>query len=273
MRGRRGRRDRCTQRRDGLGLVVLDRDRRVPGPERSHEHLRAEHDVGSVLAHQCVVAADPGLAFGAVQDQHAGLARARGCEFRRRGERRAAEAGNARCAEGRNQCVGFERLELPGRQQSWIARFPAVVLDDHARAGVLCRRHRQGFDRADATRDRRVQRRGKAGRVAGDHRAEHHVIPGCDDRHGCGAGALVEREAEDLGRRHVDDRAREGLPLVRCECEAGGEGAATRHVRHAARTARRNSGAAAGRSSMQSTGQGARHSSHPVHWSASTVCT
>ena len=256
-----GRRDRALDRGDCLGLVVLDCDAAARGPGRVHQHAGALDHVVGPRAHQRVVAADPGFALGAVQQQVAGRAAARGVELGRGRIRGAAEARDAGLAQRGRQCLGRERGPVEVRGLAF-ARVGAVVLDHDA--GPAAGRRRAGLDRDHGTCDRRVQRHHRRVVGFGDPSPEADRIADPHDRPRRAPAALVQRHG-----RNCRDRCRAQ--------RGGGRGILARRKRESAGVVACHRGQAARDGSavtivMQSTGQGGRHSSQPVQRSAITVC-
>ena len=90
---------RHTQGGDGFGLVVLDAHQHVVAVEHETHDCRTLQNFDGTLAHQHVVAADPRLAFAAIENQCRHLLRCAGVELDETGEHRAAESGDSHVAQ------------------------------------------------------------------------------------------------------------------------------------------------------------------------------
>ena len=255
---RRG--DCSCDRGDSLRLVVLDCDRAARCAAGSEHDLAAQHDVGRAFTHQRVVAADPGLALGAVQDQVRDGARPRQRQLARRRKGRAAEARDAGAAQAIEQRDAVERAPVDWHQGR-VPRVRRVVLDQDATTDARDRRSRCDLDH-DA-RDGRVQVGRRVAGGSSDRRADADTRADRDDRFRRLAGTLVEREHGDPWRGRGAQRAAAAVAVLRASSRnpAGRAG----RLLIAGRSA-------AGRNSMQSTGQGGRQSSQPVHCASMTVC-
>ncbi len=267
---------------DGFRFVVLDANQHLFGAQDLHQDIDAAQHLRGALAHEQVVGADVGLAFGAVHHQRMDLVRRARGELGGGGEAGAAEtadAGRADTFEQRQRAFG---AEVRAGMQLGPA-LQAVAGDDDGRRGKtggmrigVC------ADRHHGPRGRGMQRGADGAVREGDGLAFEHGLADFHARPRRRAHVLAERHDVALRQRRLLDRQGGGALLVGRQAEATGEGVQGAHAARSRSLAisrgdgcghfqwRTSSGVS--RISMQSTGQGSRHRSQPVHSSAITVC-
>ena len=267
-----GRFHRC----DGFRFVVLDADQHLPRAEHVAHDERALEDGRGALAHQHVVAGNEGLAFGAVQDEGIQIPLFSRVELQVAGEHCAAQtddAGIAQIVVDLHRC-GTAEVKGPVRNP-FVA---PVRLDHHAH----CRkpggmRHQAHFDGNHGARSRGMHGGRHIAVGAADALALEYAFARLYQGARHAADALMQRNDEQSRRwRHGDGQPGRGFLVV------GGLDAAVKleqalQCRHAASRCAGlilNTGyfhfqfstlSPIACMEMQSTGQGGRHSSQPVH--------
>ena len=255
---------------DRLGLVVLDRDRAARGAAGRQHDLCAEHHVGRAFAHQRVVAADPRLALGAVQQQRSAPAARASSSFSAVGNaappRPAMPAAAMRASSVRaSQRVASRAARARGSRSSR----PSLSMTMQRRAAA--QRGSTRRSRGPCPTRRRAGR-SRHRRPRATTRPDPHASPTSHHGRGFVADALVERQqrrwpaaaatrigcsaAASCGRRCRSPPRMMVRALMRPP-------SAHPHGRRPRRC---------GSIAMQSTGQGGRHSSQPVHCASITVC-
>ncbi len=263
--------DRAGHGCNGCGLVFLDRDDTTHGTRSTPQDECAEHDVARGGAHQRVVTADPGLALRAVQHERVRTEVARGDQLGRGRKAGAAEPGDTSLAQSLDEYLRTERGGICDGPYAVVDPVRAVAFDHDADAATALDSGLARLDCDDDAGERRVHGRCERVASARDERAPGHGLAHDHYRFGAVPRALIKCEHQVRWRRQFDDPCAARLLLVCVERKAGGERGSGGH--HAARGGRyRCDKAGAGRSEMQSTGQGGRQSSQPVHCVVITVC-
>ncbi len=210
---------RCPDGRNGLRLVVLDRDRAARGATGAKQDLGAQHDIGRAFLHQRVVAADPRLTLGAVQHEVCRRPRLRAGQLCGNWKRPAAEARDARIAQGFDQFLGLQGLPLERRELA-LGLVGAIVLDHDARSAARGSRSVADFHGANDAGDRRVH--GHCRRVvrAADARSNAYALAHAHGGSGPGSAALVEGDDRKGGRRRDAQWLPGRLVLVRGQSQS-----------------------------------------------------
>ena len=120
---------RLGHRADRLGLVVLNTDQAYGGIQRAHHDAGTGDDLVGLLAHQCLITGDVGLALGAVDDQ--GIHRLRRIELDEGREGGAALSGDAGGACNVAQHVRLGLFRIREHVPVWRCRGIAAVSGDH----------------------------------------------------------------------------------------------------------------------------------------------
>ena len=183
----------------GVLLVLLDAVIALVETVRNADELYALQKLLRVLQHGAVVAAEIGLALGAVYDDRVHLA-ARALDLEGRREHRAAHADDAGLADAGDDSVGVLELLLAEGLHVLAGRVLKVVLNndghDHVAQHVA-----PGLDGYDLTGDGRVYRGGHRRVVRAYELAHLHRIPHLDDGLVRGAYLLDHRQHHDRRRR------------------------------------------------------------------------
>ena len=214
------------KRHELFGLVVLDADHELACANEAEQDARARQDAVGALAHQAIVAGDPGFAFGAVDYQRINRLAGRRGQLHMCREGRTAHAdktsvtyqvlqqGRIRfhvsVADGGRHAVGNLHRNIAVRSGNRFLRFDNNrVADKSARMAML--RHGRYF-----AGNRGVDRRGNEPAGFADDLAFDDAVADIDDGLRRSPEMLTERHDHPGRGWHFDTplRARQFLVLV-----------------------------------------------------------
>src|SRR5450759_546465 len=195
---------RLAQRVDGVVPVVLDADHQLLGAHGLLDDEPALDDVQRFLDHQTVVAAQVGLALGAVEDDRRHRLVGRRVEFHVSGKGAAAKADYARLPDPRADLFGGERQRVIHRDQSLEGSVLLVGLDLYRSADAALG-VRVLEDSLDLARDARVDRSGDVFRGVAYLLSAKNALPHLHDGLACGSHTLFQWDHHGfLGRAGED---------------------------------------------------------------------
>ena len=187
---------------DGLGLVVLDADQALSGPEQVQEDADALEDIAGALAHEQIVAGDVGLALGPVDHQGVDLVVLARVELDAGGEGGPTQTDHAAVADALAQHRGVQGLVVRQGLGELGPGLLTVGLDDHAGGAepggvgdraVLDGDHGPGAGGMDRGAD--------IAPGLGDDLTLEHPVAHLDDGIGGGANVLLDGQDQVLRAR------------------------------------------------------------------------
>ena len=181
---------------DGFGLVVLDADHELACANEAEQDARARQDAVGALAHQAIVAGDPGFAFGAVEDQ--GVHARALAELHMAGEGGAAQTDQAAVAQPGQRRVATGALGIE-RGVFHPALLAIGFDDDAARLQPRGVRHRVAPEVDHRAGGGGVHRSAEHAFGLADALPLEHFLADLDDAACAGAGALAQGHDKPRG--------------------------------------------------------------------------
>ena len=182
--------------RDRLGLVVLDADHQFARADQAQQDACARQDAFGTLAHQAIVAGDPGFAFGAVEDQ--GVDARALAELHMAGEGGAAQTDQAAVAQPGQRRVATGALGIE-RGVFHPALLAIGFDDDAARLQPRGVRHRVAPEVDHRAGGGGVHRSAEHAFGLADALPLEHFLADLDDAACAGAGALAQGHDKPRG--------------------------------------------------------------------------